>query len=190
MCAGFVGFHSAVSYPGDISHTLKLHTRALLTRSGHSGLYHNPMLTVEAGPRHTPNRSFIQMQCIGTLCKQSSSQVTQNEQLVSFDLQSLEFKRILAEAVEYGDPFYIIYQHSPIAGRTDSGAMMSILWNGQHTNGFRCVYTGNQTVCPASEEQLIAPLHWTERIALGLLVSNPYPVVENSSSTDLHCFGP
>ena len=47
------------------------------------------------------------------------------------------------------------------------------------------------SACAAEETGLVEPLDWAERLALLLLVSNPYPInVAGDDSTELHCFGP
>ena len=50
-----------------------VYSLSLCKKVGHSGMYHNPMLTIEAGPRQDPSRPFSRRVCIGTLCSTATT---------------------------------------------------------------------------------------------------------------------
>ena len=51
----------------------RVYTHFHFVKVGHSGMYHNPMLTIEAGPRQDPSRPFSRRVCIGTLCSTATT---------------------------------------------------------------------------------------------------------------------
>ena len=51
----------------------RVYTHCHCVKVGHSGMYHNPMLTIEAGPRRDPSCPFSRRVCIGTLCSTATT---------------------------------------------------------------------------------------------------------------------
>ena len=139
----------AVGCPGDHSDELAPGARALLRQVGHSGSYHNPMLTVEAGPRRDPSRPFARKVCVGTLCTDASdvAAAAVGGGFRAFQLQALELRRVLAEAIVHGEPFALSYRRgrgdyssssSSSSSAADSRPLLTVAWDGGSTSPLRC----------------------------------------------------
>jgi hypothetical protein len=173
---------------------------------GHSGMYFNPFMTVESGPRRDPSRVFSPKTCVGTLCTSSDGRGSGNGGFTHFELQALELKRVLGEATAHGEPFYLSYRTSPdarVQGDSDGNQVSPLataVWGGSPSSPLRCVrhdadtpYSSGATSseCTPHEAAVVASLDWKEKLALRWLVSNPYPVnPPGDTSKEISCFGP